>query len=321
MNIPNIKKVELHLHLDGSISLDLVKKLSNLPIEEIKKQMIAKEKCNDLKDYLTHFDLPISIMQTKENLKLVALDLIKQLKKDNVIYAEVRFAPIFHTKQGLSIEEVVTTINEVFNQEQDIKLNLILCMMRGTKPKDNAEIIYLAKKYLNKGVCAIDLAGDEINYPLELYKDLFKKADELNIPFTIHAGETSNSKEIKKAIQFNAKRIGHGIKAIDDDEVLNIIKEKQILLEICPTSNIQTNAVDKIQNHPVYKLYQQGILLNINTDNRTVSNTTLNKEYKLLQDTFKFTTADFIKMNKWAIEKSFLNDQEKEKISKLLTKF
>lgn len=315
-----LKKIELHLHLDGSISLELASVLSGLSIEELKPKMIAPDKCENLSEYLIKFDFPISLMQTKENLKLIAKELANRLEKQNVIYAEIRFAPMFHTKEGLTYEEIINAVLEGLNSNNNIKTNLVLCMMRGFSKEENLKTIAIAEKYLTKGVCAIDLAGAEDKYPLDEYLELFEIASSKGIPFTIHAGENGEADEVKKAIDVGAKRIGHGIHSIDSIEVLNLIKEKNILLEICPTSNVQTNSVDKYKNHPIKKLYDLGIPLCINTDNSTVSNISLTEEYIKLSNYFNFILDDYKQMNINAVKSSFLSEKEKEHLIKELSK-
>lgn len=309
-----IPKVHLHLHLDGSISKKVVSKLSGLQEEEVEKLMIAPNKCQSLKEYLGYFDLPINLMQTKENLIEISKNLIEDLKKDNVIYAEIRFAPMFHTKNGLTYEEIIEAVLEGL-QNNEIKTNLILCLMRGASWYDNMKTIKMAYKYLNKGVCAIDLAGDEKKYSLDNYQEFFHLAQKLNIPYTIHAGEVEIN-EIDKAIKLNTKRIGHGITSINNQDILNKIKNNNILLEICPTSNIQTNIIDNYQNHPIKKIYNQDVNISINTDNSSISNVSLNEEYFKLKQTFNFTKDDFIKININSINYSFLTKEEKEKLCK-----
>lgn len=318
--IRKLKKIELHLHLDGCVSIDTIHNLTNIEIDKLKKEMVADDKCENLTDYLTKFDFPISYMQTKENLRKIANDLVNYLEKENVIYAEIRFAPIFHTKKGLSLEEIIESVLEGLRINKNIKTNLILCMMRNLSFEDNLKTLELASKYLSNGVCAIDLAGDENKYPLDNYLKLFEIAKDKNIPFTIHAGENGNFKEVEKAINIGASRIGHGIRAITSKETQQLIKEKDILLEICPTSNTQTNAIDLYENHPIYKFYKDNLKVCINTDNKTVSNITLTDEYLKLYQYFEFTKEDFIKMNKYAIEKAFINEIEKDELLEELLK-
>ena len=315
--IENLKKVELHLHLDGSVRVSTIEEL--LDKNDLEKELVVDKDTKSLTDYLKKFDLPIKVMQSKENLIRISKELCEDLIKDNVIYAEIRFAPNFHTKEGLSLDEVISSVLLGLDSK-NIKTNLILCMIRGDSYENNKNIIDLAIKYRNKGVCGIDLAGDETKYPTSLYKDLFSYALENNLNITVHAGEAGTSKEVKDAISYGAKRIGHGIKIINDEEAIKLVKEKQIPLEICPTSNVQTCNVDNIMNHPIKKLFDKGILVTINTDNRTVSNTSLNKEYKLLEEYLNFTKEDFIKTNLIAIDKAFLTNEEKQELRKIINK-
>ncbi len=312
MNFKLVPKVELHLHLDGSVDIKTVCDLTGKSVKEVKEEMVASDKCSNLNEYLTKFSLANDIMQTKENIFRVTKELITKLKDDNVIYAEVRFCPLFHLKEGLTQEEVVETVISSL-KDNNIKVNLILCMMRNLSFLENKKIIELAYKYLNKGVVALDLAGSESLYKTEDFEELFKIAQSYNIPFTIHAGEADGKNSILKAISFNTKRLGHGIRCIEDMDIVKLIKDKDITLEVCPTSNIQTNIYQDYQSHPIKKLYDLGVLVTINTDNRTVSNITLTEEYQKLNKTFGFNVSDFKRMNINAIKAAFLSEIEKEK--------
>ena len=320
MNLKLLPKVELHLHLDGSIRLKTASELSNKSIDEVKNLMIAKAKCLNLNESLTKFDLANEIMQTKDNLIRVSKELVEDLKKDHVIYAEVRFAPLLHTKKGLSEEMVVEAVLQGL-KDSDLKVNLILCMMRHFSFEDNLKTIDLAIKYLDKGVVAIDLAGAEAIYPTSKFEKLFQIAKEKNVPFTIHAGEADGKDSILEAIKFGTKRIGHGVRCIEDNETLNIIKKNNITLEVCPTSNIQTNIFDKYYNHPIKKLYDSNILVTVNVDNMTVSNISLTQEYERLVKSFNFILEDFKIMNINAVNAAFLTDKDKEMYRNIITNF
>ena len=298
-----IKKIELHLHLDGSIREETANEILGK-----KCNLKAKDKCEDLNEYLEKFEIPSIILQTKENLERVAYELALDLKKDNVIYAEIRFAPLKHLNGGLSLDEVITSVLNGLSKV-DIETNLILCMMRNDSFNDNMKVIDLAHKY----GFPIDLAGAEAIYKTKDFKELFEYAKSINVPFTIHAGEADGYESIKAAIDFGASRLGHGIKIIDYPDLINEAKEKGITLEVCPTSNVQTNAVNILKDHPIKKLYDMNVNVCINTDNRTVSNITLEDEYNKLKETFNFTNEDFLKMNLMAIEASFAQDKEKLK--------
>lgn len=315
IDIKYLPKVELHVHLDGSVRPATA---SSILGYEAKYDMVVDPKtCDSLNDYLSKFDIPNKVMQTKENLSRIAYELGNDLRNDEVIYAEIRFAPSKHLKEGLNRYEVVEAVLNGLSRV-DLKTNLILCLMRGNSFEDNLEVINVAKHFLGKGVCALDLAGAESTYPTKDYEELFAIARKYNIPFTIHAGEADGASSIKDALSFGAKRIGHGIRCLEDENLVKELIEKDILLEVCPTSNIQTEVVKNYQTHPVRELFDKGIKVCINTDNRTVSNTTLNREYKHLISNLGFTIDDFIKMNKEAIKHSFLKEDEKQKyINKL----
>lgn len=315
-----MKKIELHVHLDGSVRPKTVSELFNYDIKDVKNKMMVTSDTKDLTEYLTKFDLPIKAMQTKDNLKRIARELALDLKDDDVIYAEVRFAPILHTKEGLSLDEVVSSVLEGIKSVNEIKVNLILCMMRGFSYEDNLKTIMVTKKFLNKGVVGLDLAGDEKKYQTINYKDLFMIAKDNNIPFTIHAGEADTSKSVLDAINFGAKRIGHGIAIVNDDKVLNKVKEKNISLEVCPTSNVDTKAVLSYEKHPIKDLFLKGVKVTVNTDDRTVSNITLSKEYEKLKEYFNFSDEEFLQMNLNAISSSFMNEDEKTRYTKMIMK-
>lgn len=310
--IKNMPKVELHLHLDGSLNTKDIQNKYGLTDEQIKDKMIADEKCKDLNDYLKKFDYPIAIMQTKESIQNVVISLLSYLKSQNIIYVEIRFAPQFHTRRGLTQDEVV---NFVINaaKKVDIKCNFILCLMRGeNNNNENYETVRVAKKYLGRGVCAVDLAGAEAIFKTKNYKEVFEYVTEENIPFTIHAGEADGPDSIKSAISFGAKRIGHGVRVIEDETLLEKIIKKNITLEVCPTSNIQTCICSDYTSHPIAKLYKAGVNVTINTDNMTVSNTTLENEYINLLENTELKYEDLVKMNINSAKAAFITDEEKE---------
>lgn len=317
--IKNMPKVELHLHLDGSIPLEFVYELlcPSLTKTQIKEKMIVSKKCHSLTEYLEKFNLPISLMQSKEFLEKVTYELGKKLQKENVIYAEIRFAPFFHTKEGLTLDEVVMAVLKGI-KKSPIKMNLILCCMRGYPLVDNLKVLNLCQKYKDQGVVAFDLAGDESKYPTYLYQELFEKGRSLHLNYTIHAGESSGIGSIQDAISFHTKRIGHGVQI---QSYYPLLIENKITLEMCPTSNIQIGVISNIKKYPLYSLYKQGVKVTINTDNRTVSNTSLIAEYELLQKYFPLTLEDFKKMNIYAIESSFLEKREKEKYIEIIKKY
>lgn len=319
MIVKDMPKIVLHLHLDGSIDMEdayLWAKEDGLKItkKELEQELQVNDDCHNLNDYLEKFDLPCKLLQTCERLEKTSYHLFLKLSKMNVKYAEVRFAPNKHLAKNLTL--VISVINGMnkANVETGIMGGIILSMMRGDSKEDNIRVINLAQKYLKKGVVAIDLAGAEAIYPTTDYVDLFRYAKIKGIPFTIHAGEAAGVESIKAALDAGAQRIGHGIRAIDDEAIQKIIVDKQVLLEVCMTSNYQTEAVKG--KHPIEKLYNNGIKISINTDNDTVSNIDINKEYTKILNETDLTMDDLGKCNKESIDYIFADQIVKDKLQK-----
>lgn len=318
--------VELHLHLDGALSIDNCKKVAkiqNIDIptdEEMRNMMVINSKCKDLNEFLTKFEFPTSLLQTTEGIKEAVKNLQEELIEQGIIYAEIRFAPQLHTRKGLSQEEVVKAAIEGLNSSS-LRSNLILCCMRGSNTHDaNIETVKLAKEYLGKGICAIDLAGAEGLYSTKDFEDIFRLANKLGIPFTIHAGEADGPSSVYYAIRFGAKRIGHGVRSIEDPSLINLIKEKDITLEICPTSNICTSVYNEISDIPIKRFIDNGINITINTDDPVICNTTLKEEIDLVKNTFDLTNEDLVKLQLNSINASFASKEVKDEVIERIIK-
>ena len=310
IDLKKIPKIELHVHLDGSLNIDKISEITKEDKKVLEEKMTAGEKLSSLKDYLDKFDYAVSLLQIPDLIRKLASSLREDLIKDNVIYAEVRYAPLKHIDY-ISMDEFIDIVYEELNKDKKLKVKLILCMMRNDSKLNNMKVINLAKKHLKKEVVGIDLAGDEDSYPTKDFKDLFDYANELKIPITIHSGESTNYKEVEAALNMHAKRIGHGIRSIDNFDLINKLKDNNILLELCPTSNVQTNSVDVYKNHPIKLFSLLGVIYSINTDNRLVSEIDLSREYKKLIDNRLVTIEGIIKSNLNAIKYSFLTEEEK----------
>jgi adenosine deaminase len=318
-----LPKIELHLHLDCSLSYEVVKQISpNTTIEEYNQSFIAPPKCNDLADYIKRAIKGFELMQTKEQLKLVTLDLFKQLKNDNVIYAEIRFAPLQHIYQGLSTIEVVEAVNEATKEgikKYGIEAGIILCTLRHYTEAQSMETVELVNKFKGTYVVGFDIAADEAGYPINNHIKSFKFANDHGIKCTAHAGEAMGAESVWETLKnFHPSRIGHGVRSIEDFKLIDFLKSNDIHLEVCPTSNIQTNVFDKIENHSVNKLYDKGVSMSINTDARTISNVTLTHEYKLLEKIFNWDLDHFKKCNLEAINHSFASEETKDIVRKKL---
>ncbi len=312
-----LPKVELHLHLDCCLSYDVVKKINHaITFEEYRSSFIAPPKCTDLSDYISRAIHGVDLMQTAEQLRWVTLDLFDQLKKDNVIYAEIRFAPLLHTAKGLSATEVVEIVNEVVAEgikNHGIEAGIILCTLRHFSSAQSMETVNLVDQFKGTNVLGFDIAADEAGFPIDNHIDAFAYAKEKGIPITAHAGEARGPESVWETMKhFFPTRLGHGVRSIEDPALIEFLKLKDIHLEVCPTSNVQTNVVDVIENHPADKIYQAGLSMSINTDARTISDVTLESEYDLLEKIFNWQKAHFLRCNLEALRHSFIGEENKK---------
>lgn len=308
--------IDLHVHLDGSLSFDMVRRLAELQKqkvysnEELKSRMVAPKDCLDLNDYLTKFDYPLQLLQTKEALELSIYELLKLQQKQGLTYSQIRFAPQLLLQKGLTQEEVVEAVlrgrqrfeQDVTTVNSQMQSGIILCCMRGADDKLNYKTVEVASEYKEKGIALLDLAGAEALFPTKNYKELFRYAENLKVPYTIHAGEADGPESIWYALEFGAKRIGHGVRCTEEKELMQRLAKDQIQLELCPTSNLNTKIFERIEDYPIPQLLDAGIKITINTDNMTVSDTTLAKELKLVQDTFRLSEEEMAGLQKNAEE-------------------
>ncbi len=315
---------ELHLHLDGSMRVSTafeLAKLQDIPIaakdvDQLKDLMETPEDSKTLQEVLERFVLPLKLIQTKQAIERISFELVEDLAKLSVRYAEIRFAPSSSCEKGLTqadvIQSAIQGVKRGMAKYKEIKCGLILCCMRGGDEliEKNLETIEMAKKYLGDVVCAIDLAGAESIFPNSLFEYIFNKANEYNLPRTIHSGEArgavKGSESVWKALEYGTKRIGHGVLAVEDEKLMRYLVDNDITLEVCVTSNYHTKLVDKIEDHPIKKLYDFGVHVTVNSDNMTVSNTNIKKEIDLLKNVLGFSDNDIKVMQSYAKHAAFL---------------
>ena len=322
------KYIDLHLHLDGAITMDIAKKLAalqniKLPAEndeQLKKLLTVPDTCTSLNDFLKCFALPDALMMTQEGISEAVYLVAENIRQQGVIYAEIRFAPQNHTEKGMSQEEAVQAALEGLKRTE-LKANIILCCMRGEgNEAANYETLELTKKYLveDGGVTGMDLAGAEALYPTSKYAALFDKAREYGIPFTIHAGEAAGAESVRCAIEYGAERIGHGVRIREDDSVCELVKNKGIFLEMCPTSNRQTHAVENMKDYPFIKYLNEGIKVTLNTDDMAIEGITLAEEFRYIENEFGLTSEQKKIILNNAVDAAFTSAAVKEELKKEL---
>jgi adenosine deaminase len=318
-NIQQLPKVELHLHLDCSLSYEVVQTIDPSVTEAVYLQeYIAPEKCTNLADFLTRAGKGFALMQTKEQLQLVVHDLFRQMLADNMLYAEIRFAPLQHIEQGLTPHQVVAAVEEATAaaiKQTGIEARIILCTLRQYSSAQSMATVQLVQEFKNTTVAGFDIAADEAGFPIDNHIAAFSYAKEKNIFCTAHAGEAKGADSVWETLQyFGPSRIGHGIRSIEDSKLVQHLRKNKIHLEICPSCNVLINVYDNYKDHPIDDLYKAGVSLSVNTDTRTITNVTLNKEYQRLQDVFGWTVADFYNCNVYALQAAFIEEEIKRKL-------
>ena len=308
----------LHDHLDGglraSTAKEIAKRIEYKPINEIDdvKKFFDRSNCESLEDYLEAFTHTIALMQTFENIEQIAYEAAADMSDNGINFYESRYAPFYSVNDVLSPVDVIDAINSGFKQaeiEKGIISGLILCGMRHDHENVSA-VADLAVEFKDK-IIGFDIAGPEYNFLPSLYKDSFTKISEAGINITIHAGEGDGVRSIQDALDNGAKRIGHGVRIIEDvkeDNTLgktaDYILKEQIPLEICITSNIHTNMYTDVYEHPIAKLYDLGFNISLNTDNRLMSSTNVLKELEMAKLTGIKNPLELIK---YSASDSFLN--------------
>lgn len=315
-------RVELHCHLDGSLNIDSVQEMLReqgifYEREELRKKLEVNPDCTSLTEYLEKFDLPLRCLQTKEGLRRAAYELVRDVSKEGVRYIEVRFAPMLSTEKGLNCEEIIGSVVEGLQEgegEFGVYASAIVCAMRNHSLEQNMDMLKAARRFIGNGVCALDLAGDESAFPTKLFRELFEQAKEWGIPFTIHSGECGSVDNIREAIELGAKRLGHGIALEKSEELRKLCREKGIGIEMCPTSNLQTKAVDGLEKYPLKQFIDEGLLVSIHTDNRTVSGTSLFAEEMVVRDQLRLSQEVINRCTVNAIQTAFASDEIKQKL-------
>ena len=314
-----LPKIELHCHLDGSLSQEFIERRLGRHVR--KEELSVSDDCRSLAEYLEKFDLPGQCLRDERGLEEAGFDVLKSMSRENVCYAEIRFAPLFSETASMSCTKAIEALlkgMEKGKQTFGIEYGLITCAMRHHSEEENLRMIKAAREFLGVGVCAADLAGAEAFYPMTEFMNLFQNARRIGMPFAIHAGECGSAENIKNAVDAGAARIGHGIAMRGHADLIRELAQKKIGIEMCPISNLQTKAVPVPEAYPLREFIDGKLLVTVNTDNRTVSNTTMTKELEFIQKTYNITDEEILLMMKNAADVAFTDDAVREKLYRKL---
>ena len=326
--IRKMPKVELHDHLDGGVRpltiVELAKEYKvSIPSDDPESLAEWFHRGADRKNlslYLEGFKVTLSVMQTKESLKRIAREALEDLAADNVVYAEIRFAPSQHVEGDLNLEVVVDSVLQGLEEGKNatgVEYGLIICAMRDKT--DSLEMAELATNFRDEGVVGFDIAGDEYGHPPKIHIESFRYIRQKNFSITIHAGEAFGVESIWQALQIcGAHRIGHATRLINDMTVVgtriekmgtlsHFIRDKRLPLEMCLSSNVQTGAAASMDEHPFHIYYRNDFRVCLCTDNRLMSNTSLSKELAFAVKHYNLTLRDIEKITINAMKSAFLH--------------
>ncbi len=306
--VRKLPKAELHRHLEGSLRLSTIVEIASrerIPLpttdpEELRRYVQVNEReAPDYHAFLEKFKLLRRVYSSREAIQRIAYEVVLDAAEDNIRYLELRFNPLALAQaQGFPPRKVSEWVIEAglkAAREKGVNLNFLITITRDTDPETARGLVQLALDLRGKGVVGLDLAGDEVNYRAYPFAPLFRDARRKGLGLTIHAGEVTSPGSIYEAVEIlGAHRIGHGVKAIEDANVLDLLMFRKVVMEICLTSNLQTGAVKKLEEHPFPALFRLGLLVTLNTDDPGISGTTLTDEYLLALRGFGMTQEELL---------------------------
>jgi len=325
-------KVDLHRHLEGSIRvetfIDIARKenvfLPTYDLKKFRRLIQVNDEPPDFINFLNKFKIVRGFYPSQNAIERVAYEVIEDAALDNIKYLELRYSPThFACGKGFPEEEVIRWIHGTIERamdDYDIEVIPIVTISRNYGIELAENTVKIAVNWAGKFFYGLDFAGDELNFPAASMAHLLRMAKDSGLKLTMHAGEAGGPENVIEAVEtFGSNRIGHGIQAAKSDEAMAMLKERQIMLEICPTSNLHTGVVDSLENHPLKRFYEQGIPVSLNTDDPMISNITLADEYTNALDKMGFSEADLKKFNLMALDHSFHPDKEslKERLGHL----
>jgi adenosine deaminase len=330
MNLQKLPKIDLHLHLDGAIRVPTIAELGDelgvaLPTydpRQLARYVQVEHDCRSLTDYLKRFEIFYPILPFAKTQERIAYELCEDCATDNVVYFETRFAPCLACNERFTMEDAVVAALEGLRRGQSdfgVRCGLILCCYRPASVRESVETVKLAHKHRDRGVCGIDLAGDELHFPAAPHAEAFALARKLEIPITIHAGEGQHAENIREAVfDHGATRIGHGVALQRDPELLKRVRDQGTVLEICLTTNLQTCSVPSIAAHPFRKFLEEHMRVTLNTDDPGISNITLTHELELAAREFSLTGQHICELQVNAARAAFATSSERARIEALV---
>lgn len=306
MDFRPLPKLELHCHLDGCLRLESAREIAlatgvALPAS-LRQALVAPEVCLDLGDYIRRIDFALELLQRPEDLFRVAEELMESWAAENVIYGEARFAPQLHSRKGMTMQQALDEVHAGLCSGQrkfGVRFGIIVCCVRHQPDELSLQVARLAANNMDK-VCALDLAGDELRFGAANHQAAFALAEQAGLHRTVHAGEAAGAASVREALDLlHAERLGHGVRVEEPPQLLEELRRREMALDMCPKSNLQTGAVASLAAHPAPRLLRQGLRVTISTDARTTSDSSVSQEFETLQRYHGWGVAEF-----WACQRN-----------------
>jgi adenosine deaminase len=319
MSFQTIPKVENHLHLEGAIPLDTIWRLiqkyggdkSVSDIDQLKQRFVYK----DFNQFIETWSWKNQFIREYEDFAFLTDAVVKDLVEQSVRYAEIFISPSLF-KNSMQTQRIVEAISNEIKKHEKIQINLIVDLVRNYGAESEMRTLHEMNEVKNSGLIGIGIGGSENEYPPELFKDVFEQARSFGFKTTAHAGEAAGPKSIWGAIrELKVDRIGHGTRATEDKELLKYLAMNKTPLEVCPLSNLRTNVISKMKDHPVKTFIDFGIPVSINTDDPKMFNNSLSEEYQSLKDTFNYSNQDIHDIIINSIDTMWLDKKGKKKLA------
>ena len=318
-------KAELHLHLDGSLRVHTALELARTRGIDAPRDwagmfdaLVAPERCADQAELLERFDLPIALMQDAEALDRIAYELVETKAAENVRYVEIRWGPLLHVARGLSLAEGIAAVvagGRRAAARYGTEVRFIATALRSHDPARNVDLAATAARFRDDGLTGFDLAGPEEAFPDPLlHREAFDAARAGGLRITLHAGEWGGAAQVRRALAVDPERIAHGPLAADDAELCRELVDRNVTLDLCPTSNVQAGIVSSVEAHPLARLHRGGVPVTVSTDDTTVSDISLSEEYVRAAERLGLTLPELWAINVHALDVAFADPQALDRL-------
>lgn len=316
-----LPKVELHLHLEGAIPHDalwtLIEKYGGDPSVPTRVDLATKFRYRDFPHFIETWVWKNQFLREYDDFTLIAAAMAADLKAQNVRYAESFFSPSRFAPHGLEPQALASAIRRGLDSVDGIEVALIADLVRDHGPDSAARTLDAVSEARDQGIVGIGIGGSEHAHPPAPFAPVYAEARRRGFRTTAHAGEAAGADSVRGAVEvLQVDRVGHGVRAIEDDALVDLLVERQIPLEICPLSNIATGTYTDIRDHPVARFWRRGAMVTISTDDPHMFMNTLVEEYRTLVDVFGFTAADIRRVILNGIDAAWLPDDKIEALRK-----